>query len=116
MLTITLGTETFDLATTLRVAYLVQGQNNHRSYIELFQDIDKMTLEQQIGIIYASFKAANPEKAKFLTLQNFTDQFMDQYNLSQLMELIRQIIEGITGKTDSDEESASFLAGTNSLD
>ena len=58
MLNITIGTTEYELATTLRVAYLVQGQNNHKSYVELFQEIDKMTLEQQVGIVYAAFVAA----------------------------------------------------------
>lgn len=114
MLQLTLGTETFDLATTLRVAYEIQGFNNHKSYLEIFQGIDTMTLEQQIDIVYASFKVANKEKAQFLNRKAFSEMFMDEHNLSYLMDLIKQIIEGITGKTEEDEETSSFLAGTDS--
>lgn len=114
MLQLKLGTETYDLATTLRVAYEIQGLNNHRSYLEVFQDIDTMTLEQQIGIVYSAFKVANREKAQFMKLNEFTDKFMDEHNLMYLMNLIKEIIEGITGKNEEDTETSSFLTGTNS--
>ena len=52
-----MGTD-FPLATTLRVAYNVQGQHNHKPYTEVFKDIGDMTVEDQLGIIYCSFKCA----------------------------------------------------------
>lgn len=114
MLQVKLGTETYDLAATLRVAYEIQGLNNHKSYLEIFQGIDSMTLEQQIGIVYSAFKVANREKAQFLKLNEFTDKFMDEHNLSYLMNLIKEIVEGITGKSEEDTDTTSFLTGTNS--
>lgn len=117
MLQITIGTKTYDLATTLRVAYIVQGQNNHKSYIDIFQEIDKMTLEQQVGIVYASFQAANPDEAKFIKQNDFLDNFLDNYHVTELMEYVSKIIEGIMGKELGDEvESESFLTGMDSSD
>ena len=117
MLQITIGTKTYDLATTLRVAYIVQGQNNHKSYIDIFQEIDKMTLEQQVGIVYASFQAANPDEAKFIKQNDFLDNFLDNYHVTELMEYVSKIIEGIMGKElGSEVESESFLTGMGSSD
>lgn len=117
MLNITIGTTEYELATTLRVAYLVQGQNNHKSYVELFQEIDKMTLEQQVGIVYAAFVAANPNQKKTITQNDFFEYFLDNYTISELMKYVSKIIEGIMGKDLEEEvESASFLAGTDCSD
>ena len=117
MLNITIGTTEYELATTLRVAYLVQGQNNHKSYVELFQEIDKMTLEQQVGIVYAAFVAANPNQKKTITQNDFFEYFLDNYTISELMKYVSKIIEGIMGKNLEEEvESASFLAGTDCSD
>ena len=48
-----MGTD-FPLATTLRVAYNVQGQHNHKPYTEVFKDIGDMTVEDQLGIIWTT--------------------------------------------------------------
>lgn len=98
MLTITIRGNEYELATTLRVAYNIQGQHNHRSYIEIFEDIDKMTLEQQIGIVYASFQAANPDSSKLIKQSDFLNEFLDNYNLTELMKYVKDIIAGIMGK------------------
>lgn len=98
MLAITIRGNEYELATTLRVAYNIQGQHNHRSYIEIFEDIDKMTLEQQIGIVYASFQAANPDGAKLIKQSDFLNEFLDNYNLTELMKYVKDIIAGIMGK------------------
>lgn len=88
----------YELATTLRVAYKVQGQHAHKPYTEIFQGIGEMTLEQQIGIVYAAFQSANPEDAKSITEKAFLDNFLDNYDVSGLMEILGGIIEGIMGK------------------
>lgn len=96
------GTE-YSLATTLRVAYKVQGQHNHKPYTEVFQNIGNMTLEDQIGILYAAFECANPEQARFVTRQIFLDYYLDNYTLEQMMEQLKSVIEGITGVHTADE-------------
>lgn len=103
MLTITIRGNEYELATTLRVAYNIQGQHNHRSYIEIFEDIDKMTLEQQIGIVYASFQAANPDSSKLIKQSDFLNEFLDNCNLTELMKYVKDIIAGIMGKDLEDD-------------
>lgn len=98
MLTITIRGNEYELATTLRVAYNIQGQHNHKSYLEIFEDIDKMTLEQQIGIVYASFQAANSDSSKLIKQSDFLNEFLDTYNLKELMDYVQSIIKGIMGK------------------
>ena len=98
MLAITIRENEYELATTLRVAYNIQGQHNHRSYIDIFEDIDKMTLEQQIGIVYAAFQAANPDSSKLIKQSDFLNEFLDNYSLTELMQYVKDIIAGIMGK------------------
>lgn len=93
------GTE-YPLATTLRVAYRIQGQHNHKPYAQIFESIGSMTLEDQIGMIYEAFLCGS----RFdLNVQNikrneFLEDFLDNYNLSDMMEMLQAIIEGIVGK------------------
>ena len=100
------GTE-YPLATTLRVAYIIQGQNNHKNYLDIFEEIDKLPLEKQIGIIYASFQAANPIESKTISAKDFINYYLDNCDLSTLMSTIQDIIEGIIGgattKTDNED-------------
>lgn len=105
MVTIIYNEKEYNLATTLRVAYAVQGQHNHKPYTEVFQQIGNMTLEDQIAILYAAFACANKEEAKFITRQNFLDYYLDNYTLSDVMGQLQAVIEGITGKTLSDVDS-----------
>lgn len=93
------GTE-YPLATTLRVAYMVQGQFNHKSYSEVFKDLGEMTLEQQISIVYCAFKCANPDQARFLTQQAFLDYYLDNFNLKELMSQLQLLIKKIMGIED----------------
>lgn len=111
MLTITIRGNEYELATTLRVAYNIQGQHNHRSYIEIFEDIDKMTLEQQIGIVYASFQAANPDSSKLIKQSDFLNEFLDNCNLTELMKYVKDIIAGIMGKDLEDVDSEVESSG-----
>ena len=96
----------YALATTLRVAYKIQGQHNHESYLDVFNKLGEMPIEQQIGIIYASFAVANPSEATFITQQSFLDYCLDNYDLSYVMETIQGIIEGIVGKKITEEAKA----------
>lgn len=88
------GTEC-PLATTLRVAYKIQGQHNHKAYSKIFSEVGDMSLEDQIGMLYAAFQIANPE-TKVLQ-QAFLDNYLDNYNLKFLMDQIKELIQGIMG-------------------
>lgn len=107
----------YPMATTLRVAYEVQGQHNHKPYAEVFKDIGNMVVEQQIDILFASFKCANPEIAAegkvksidTITKQKFRDYYLDNYNLKDLMDQLQAIVKGIMGE-DADSDSDSDVA------
>lgn len=103
-LTININGTDYPLATTLRVAFIVQGQHNHKSYLEVFKVVDKMTVEEQLGIVYAAFKCANPEQSAFITQGKFQDYCLDHMNLKDLMDKMQAVIKGITGEGD-DEDS-----------
>ena len=95
-----------DLATTLRVAYQVQGQHNHKPYAEVFQGIGEMGVEQQIDILYAAFECANPILKQEITKQKFRDYYLDNYNLKDLMSQLQEVVKGIMGEDalgDSEE-------------
>ena len=107
------GTE-YSLSTTLRVAYKVQGQHNHKPYTEVFQGLGDMPLEQQINILYASFQCANPEAAKEITSQKFLDYYLDNYNLKIVMDQLQAVVKGIMGTEDEDMDNAPTTESSDS--
>lgn len=113
MFTVIDGQE-YPLATTLRVAYMVQGQHNHKPYTEVFKNIGDMTVEDQIGILYAAFCCANPgvqdiktgKMRPQFTREEFQNYYLDNYNLKDLMDQLQGVIKGIMGTTDEEFEVA----------
>lgn len=105
MLTVEYNGREYPLSATLRVAYNIQGQHNHASYLDIFEKIDKMTLEEQIGIVWASFAAANKDECAFIKRKDFQDYYLDNNNLGDLMNLVNAIVRGIMGKLEDDVES-----------
>ena len=103
------GTE-YDMATTLRVAYKVQGQHNHEPYSKVFEKIGDMTVEQQLGILYCSFECANPEVAKQFTQIEFINYCLDNMNLKDMLDKLKELVQGIMG-TDETESSQEPTAG-----
>lgn len=103
--TVTIDGTEYELSTKLRVAYKVQGQHAHKPYTEIFSDINSMTIEQQIAILYAAFEVANPEAAKIITKQAFLDHYLDNSDVSSVMDQLQDVIGGILGK-DLKEEAA----------
>lgn len=90
----------YALATTLRVAYKIQGQHNHKPYSDIFAGIGNMTLEDQVGILYCAFQVANPEVK--ITRQEFLDHCLDNYTLKLVLEQVKEVIKGIMGADDDD--------------
>lgn len=113
MFTVIDGQE-YPLATTLRVAYMVQGQHNHKPYTEVFKNIGDMTVEDQIGILYAAFCCANPgvqdiktgKMRPQFTREEFQNYYLDNYNLKDLMDQLQEVIKGIMGTTDEEFEAS----------
>lgn len=97
---------TYELSTKLRVAYKVQGQNAHKPYSEIFSQLDGMPIEKQIDILYAAFEVANPEAAKsVVSRQVFLDWYLDNYDVSTIMDQLQDVIGGILGQ-DLKEKAA----------
>lgn len=90
----------YPLANSLRVAYKVQGCNNHKSYIEIFQDIGTMPLEKQLEILYVAFQVANPEIG--MTQLEFINYYLDNFKLQQVMNQLNDVIHGILGDDDTE--------------
>ena len=111
MYTIINGVE-YPLATTLRVAYLIQGQHNHKPYAEVFKDIGDMTIEDQIGIIYCAFKCANADSNVVMSKQSFVDYYLDNFTLREVLGQLQEIVKGIMGE-DLTEEAADTDAPAN---
>lgn len=104
---VVLGGKTYELATTLRVAYRVQGQNNHKPYSEVFANIGDMPLEDQVGILYEAFWCANPMVRAQYTRQQFLEEYLDRYNVKQMMLQLKAVIQGIMGIKDDEVENAN---------
>lgn len=92
------GTE-YPMSTTLRVAYLIQGQHNHKPYSEVFQNIGNMSIEDQIGILYCSFSCADPNNSRAMDRLTFQNALLDSpdMTLSRIMKLITELIKSIMG-------------------
>lgn len=97
------GTE-YELSTKLKVAYMVQGCHNHKPYLEIFQDVAKMTLERQIEILFVAFQVANPEVAMTFNQKAFLNYYLENYNLKTVMSQLQSVIKGITGEDEAPEE------------
>lgn len=91
------GTD-YELARNLRVAYNVQGKHNHKPYSKVFAEIGDMPIEKQIEVLYAAFEVANPFAAKDIKSIDFLNFCLDNYNLSEIMKYMEDVIEGIMGK------------------
>lgn len=102
--TITLRGQEYDLSTSLRVAYKIQGQHNHKSYSKVFEEVGDMKLEDQVNIIYAAFQVSNP--GSDMDKKAFLEAVLDEYGLATIMELISEIIEGIMFRGMTEEKIA----------
>ena len=110
MVTTNINGAEYELATSLRVSYKVQGQHNHKPYSEVFSNIGQMKIEDQIGILYCAFQVANPDVV--MTKQAFIDYYLDNMNLKQIMSQLKAVIQEITGFSDDSEQSASTQGAT----
>lgn len=110
IVTVDINGREYELATNLRVAYEVQGMNNHKPYTEVFKGMGDMTVEKQIEILYAAFKVANPEEASVLKLKAFTDAYLDQHNIKDLMTALENLVKSIMGEDDEGEAAESEAA------
>lgn len=110
MLTTTIDGTEYPLATTLRVAYMVQGENNHKPYSQVFSDLGDMPIESQIGILYCAFKVANPNV--LMTKQRFLDYYLDNMNIKKIMEQLKVLIQAITGVGDDEIAATTEAADT----
>ena len=112
MLTVKILGAEYPLASTLRVAYKIQGQHNHKPYTEVFRAIGEMHLEDQIGILYAAFECANPSEVFKIKRQDFLDAYLDTYNLRVMMEHIQGVIKGIMGEDFFEEKEEETSGAT----
>ena len=112
MVTTTIKGVEYELATSLRVAYKVQGQHNHKPYSKVFSDIGEMSIEDQIGILFCSFQVANPDV--LMPKQTFIDYYLDNMNLKQIMEQLKAVIQAITGFEDEAEQPQQGANSENS--
>lgn len=95
----------YELSTRLRVAYRVQGCHNHKPYADVFKSIGEMSLEDQIEIIFESYKDANPNVIPNMSKQDFLNYYLDNFKLKQVMEQLQAIIKGIMGEDTEESET-----------
>lgn len=95
----------FELSTSLRVAYNIQGCHNHKPYAEVFKNIGEMHLEQQLEILFEAFKIANPEVALTFNKKAFQEYYLDHFKLKQVMDQLQGVVQGIMGEdTEAEQE------------
>lgn len=89
--------------TSLRVAYKVQGMNDHKPYSKVFEELGDMLLEKQIEILYAAFSIANPEAAKEITQIKFLNYYLEHFNLKEVMNQLNFVVRGVLGELEETE-------------
>ncbi len=94
----------YPLDTTLRVAYKVQGMNNHQPYSKVFEELGDMLLEKQIEILYVAFQIANPEFAREFTQSMFFNYYLEHFNLKEVMAQLKSVVQGVLGESDEEPQ------------
>ena len=94
----------YTLDTTLRVAYKVQGMNNHKPYSKVFEELGDMLLEKQIEILYAAFQIANPEFAREFTQNMFFNYYLEHFTLKEVMAQLKAVVQGVLGESDEEPQ------------
>ncbi len=94
----------YPLDTTLRVAYKVQGMNNHKPYSKVFEELGDMLLEKQIEILYVAFQIANPEFAREFTQSMFFNYYLEHFNLKEVMAQLKSVVQGVLGESDEEPQ------------
>lgn len=102
----------YTLSDKLRVAYKLQEVNNHRPYTEIFKGLGGMPLEKQIEFVWIAFNMANPDMESIskpgtkMSQKEFQDYCLDNIGLSLIMDLIKDIMDGImyTGLSPEEKE------------
>ena len=89
-----LGGEVLELDTSLRVAYKVQGQHNKKAYGEVFANVPRLPLEEQIGILYTAYSVTHDGKPP-LGKQEFFDAVLKEYGVVKMTKLLSDLVEGI---------------------
>lgn len=115
MATITLNGFSYELACNLRVAYVIQGQHNHKAYSEILSKVGSLTLEEQLDVLYAAFSVGNPDAAKTISKDAFRTYFLDDpnFNVYALITLLKQVIAGIMGKSVEELDASAEDNGKN---
>lgn len=107
----TINGNEYELSTKLRVAYKIQGCHNHKPYTEVFENLGKMTLEQQIEILFTAFQDANPEVAVTFNKKAFQDYYLENFRLKQVMAQLEGVVKGIMGEDDEPEDTTEPSRG-----
>ena len=98
MVTVEIRGTQYELATTLRVAYKVQGQHSHKAYSKVVSEIGDMPLEEQIGILFVAFQIANPEVK--MTQQEFLNYYLDNFKMKEVLDQLKDVVQEIMGVDD----------------
>ena len=101
------------LSTTLRVAFKVQGQFNHKPYSKVFAEIGDMSIQDQIAILWTAFELANPQEAKTLGALGFQNYCLDNFTLSDVMSCLSGVIKGIMGEDLTEDAGEEGPVATN---
>lgn len=108
MVELRIDNEKLSLATTLRVAYSLRDITGAKNLQEAIASIAHMDSEQQLELLYASYKAANKEAA--MPKGEFIDKVLDNVGIFALADAINAIAEGLLYSGLSKEEVESKKA------
>ena len=97
---ITLAGKTYQVDTTLRVAYEMQTDFD-KPYTEIFSGMRRAYLQDQIKTIYTAFRILNPD---IYTYGQFFDLALAEWKLNAVLDIVNTIMALITGPAPADAE------------
>lgn len=114
MVKMKLGSQTIELATTLRVAFEMQKITGAKSVQAALNDMQSLGLEGQLSLMYAAYKAAN-RNVQIMSENDFKDKIQDNCGILTIAEVVNQITDGLLYAGMSPEEAAAKKIETEKL-
>lgn len=107
MITKNIGNKEFQFSNTLRVLYNLRDVFHVKTFEEVLTNLQHIEFEQQLEVIYTSYKAATPAQL-LIDKEEFIDYFLDNMGIISTSKLSQEIVDGLiyTGASDTEREEA----------
>lgn len=106
MVKVKVGNKDIELADTLRVVYEIKNQTGAKNMRDAMASMSKMDFDEQMKLLYTSYKCKNRGTPDFMSEQQFTEFLLDNLGLYAITDIVEQLVDGIMYSGLSPEEVA----------